>query len=108
MANMKQSMRFGKQTLTAITATILTWASGCGLQPTIDAGIDQTVVECDAVRLEAVKGRIRSDCRLTGGRWLGATSGSTPPVLLLRGIGLGRSKRHFAALDDFCTSDSNS
>ncbi len=56
MANRKKSIRFGKLTVTAVLATALAWASGCGLQPTIDAGIDQTVVEGDTVTLTAVNG----------------------------------------------------
>ncbi len=56
MANEKKSMRLGMRTLTAVIVTAMAWASGCGLQPTIDAGIDQTVVEGETVTLTAVNG----------------------------------------------------
>ncbi len=54
MANAKKSMRLGKRTVTAVLATLLAWAGGCGLEPKVDAGIDQTVVEGDTVTLTAV------------------------------------------------------
>ena len=66
MANGKMSMRFGKRALTAVFATVLAWAGGCGLQPTIDAGIDRTVVEGDTVTLTAVNG---STATLTNFLW---------------------------------------
>lgn len=66
MANGKQSMRLGKRTLTAVVATLLAWASGCGLQPTVDAGIDRTVAEGDTVTLTAVNG---STATLTNFLW---------------------------------------
>jgi len=66
MANGKKSMRLGKRTVTAVIATVLAWASGCGLQPTIDAGIDRTVVEGDTVTLTAVNG---STATLTNFLW---------------------------------------
>ncbi|MCH8963602.1 MAG: hypothetical protein IIB58_01470 [Planctomycetes bacterium] len=56
MASGKKSMRFGERTMMAVIPTVLAWASGCGLQPTIDAGIDQTVVEGETVTLTAVNG----------------------------------------------------
>ena len=66
MANGIKSMRLGKRTVTAVIAAVLAWASGCGLQPTIDAGIDQTVVEGDTVTLTAVNG---STATLTNFLW---------------------------------------
>ena len=66
MANGKQSMRIGKRRLAAVVATLLAWASGCGLQPTVDAGIDRTVAEGDTVTLTAVNG---STATLTNFLW---------------------------------------
>ena len=54
MANGKKRMRRGERTVMAVLATMLAWAGGCGLEPTVDAGIDQTVVVGDTVTLTAV------------------------------------------------------
>lgn len=56
MANGKKSMRIGERTVTAVLATLLAWAGGCGLEPKVDAGINRTVVEGDTVTLTAVNG----------------------------------------------------
>ena len=56
MANGKKRMRRGERTMTAVLATMLAWSGGCGLEPTVDAGIDRTVVEGETVTLTAVNG----------------------------------------------------
>ena len=56
------------------------------------------------VHLEYIQGRIRSDCRLTGGRWLNATHDATPTIFL-RGTVIGSSKRYFRPLIDFYERD---
>ena len=62
----------------------------------------QVIWEGDAqVHLDYLKGRIRSDCRLTGGHWLDPTTDTTP-TLFLRGTVLGSSQKYFAPLLTFC------
>jgi len=56
------------------------------------------------VRLDTTKGYLRGGCRLVGGRWLSEEVLSIP-VLLLKGTILSSSKRYFAALRAFCSSD---
>ena len=84
-----------------------TWLVGAGNRLVAFTITDspELVWEGDAqVNLEYIKGRIRSDCRLTGGRWLNAPTDATPTIFL-RGPGFGRSKRHFRLLIDFCQHD---
>ncbi len=81
-----------------------TWLVGVGkrLIAFTMADTPELVWEGDAqVELEYIKGRIRSDCRLTGGRWLNPTTNATPTIFL-RGTIIGRSKRHFRPLINFC------
>ncbi len=66
MANGKKRMRLGERILTAVLATLPAWAGGCGLEPKVDAGIAQTVVEGDSVTLTAVNG---STATLTNFLW---------------------------------------
>lgn len=84
-----------------------TWLVGVGkrLVAFTIRDMPELVWEGDSrVRLEPIKGRVRSDCRITGGRWLDGTLTSIP-VLLLKGALLSGSRRYFAALQDFCRSD---
>lgn len=81
-----------------------TWLVGVGerLVAFTMGAMPELVWEGDAqIQLDYIKGRIRSDCRLTGGRWLHATT-DAEPTLLLRGVVLGKSRRHFRPLIDFC------
>lgn len=81
-----------------------TWLVGVGerLVALRMGAVPELVWEGDGqVQLDYIKGRIRSDCRLAGGRWLNATT-DTAPILLLRGVVLGKSRRHFRPLIEFC------
>lgn len=80
-----------------------TWLLGMGnrLVAFTIGDTPEAIWEGDAkVRLDFLKGRIRSDCRLTGGHWLDATTDNTP-TLFLRGTVLGSSKKYFAPLLTF-------
>jgi hypothetical protein len=52
------------------------------------------------VHCDYIKGRLRSEYRLTGGRWLGAERDFTP-TLFIQGPVLASSRRYFAPLEAF-------
>lgn len=81
-----------------------TWLMGIGDRLVAFAMGDtpELIWEGDSkVDLEYIKGRIRSDCRLTGGHWFSPELDTTP-TLFLRGTVLGSSHKYFAPLIRFC------
>ncbi len=52
------------------------------------------------VHCDSIKGRIRSECRLTGGRWLGVERDFSP-TLFIQGPVLASSRRYFGPLQAF-------
>ena len=81
-----------------------TWLVGVGdrLVAFTMTDVPELIWEGDATTTcEYLHGRFRSNCRLTGGRWLTQATDATPTIFL-RGPGFGRSKRHFRPLINFC------
>lgn len=60
MVDIKPSVRTFRSATVATYVALHAVLSGCGIQPVIDAGVDQTVSEGETVTLSAVNGSTAS------------------------------------------------